>query len=235
MPLSRFAGRLRPRSLVSSTIAVLLTFSLFSSLSLRHGHADSPIAESAEDVSPVAVGEAAPRFVVRQVDGERFDFDPRELERPAILSTFRGGWCPYCNMHLSELRHVVPEISEMDVDVYFLSGDRPDQLYASLSDEARDDAESLGYTILSDADANAAIALGIAFRTPDGLKVRFEERGRDIDGSSIANHSVLPVPSVFGIDADGMVTFAYVIPDYKVRLPADELLEVARDLSSEAP
>jgi peroxiredoxin len=235
MPLSRIAGRLRSRSLLPGALAVLLTLSLFSSLSLRHGHADSPIAESAEDVMPVAAGEAAPRFVVRRVDGERFDFDPRSLERPAILITFRGGWCPYCNMHLSELRHVVPEISEMDVDVYFLSGDRPDQLYASLSDEARDDAESLGYTILSDADANAAIALGIAFRTPSGMKARFDERGRDIEGSSIAKHSVLPVPAVFGVDTNGRVTFAYVIPDYKVRLPADELLDVARDLANEAP
>ena len=225
-------ARLRPTIVGSTT--VLLALSLFSSLSLQYGYADSPIAERAEDVQPIAVGAEAPRFAVRTVEGDLYEFNPLELERPTILITFRGGWCPYCNMHLSELRHVMPAINGLGVDILFLSGDRPDQLYRSLSDETQQDIAGLDYTILSDADANAAIALGIAFRTRDGLAARFEERGRDIEGSSIARHGVLPVPAVFAIDRAGVVTFSYAIPDYKVRLPADELLDVARDLSATA-
>lgn len=215
--------------------AGVMALSLFCSMSLKAGHADSPIAASAEEVEPVAVGDQAPRFFVRTVEGERYDFNPDGLEQPTMIVTFRGGWCPYCNMHLSELRHVMPEINDMGVEILFLSGDRPDQLYSSLSDEAQADIEGLDYTILSDADASAAIALGIAFKTPDDLPKRFADRGRDIEGSSIAKHSVLPVPAVFAINEQGTITFAYVIPDYKVRLPADELLDVARELSSDAP
>ena len=224
---------LRP-TIVGST-ALLLVLSLFSSLSLQYGHADTPIADRAEDVQPVEVGAEAPRFAVRTVEGDLYDFNPRELERPTILITFRGGWCPYCNMHLSELRHVMPEINAMGVDILFLSGDRPDQLYSSLSEETQDDIAGLDYTILSDADASAAVALGIAFKTREGMAARFEERGRDIEGSSITNHGVLPVPAVFAIDREGMVTFSYAIPDYKVRLPADELLDVARELTTATP
>jgi len=227
--------RNRFRQLIAGSTAALMALSLVTSIALRYGHADSPIADRAEDVEPVAVGASAPRFTVRTVDGARYDFDPRSLERPVILVTFRGGWCPYCNMHLSELRHVMPDIRELGVDILFLSGDRPDQLYASLEENTREEVEALDYTILSDADANAAIALGIAFRTAEGMLDRFEERGRDIAGSSIAKRGVLPVPAVFAIDTDGTVTFAYVIPDYKVRLPADELLDVARSLSDDAP
>ena len=227
--------RANGRPTIALVVASLFALSLFSSLSLRYGHADSPIAESAEDVVPVEVGDKAPRFVVRSVDGERFDFDPRSLERPAILITFRGGWCPYCNLHLSELRHVVPEIADMDVDVYFLSGDRPDQLYASLEMETREEAESRGYTILSDADGHAAIALGIAFRASNRTAEWVEKKGDSVLGSSVAEHGVLPVPAVFAIDSDGLITFAHVVPDYKVRLPADELLNVARELAGSAP
>ncbi len=53
-------------------------------------------------------------------------------------------------MHLSELRHVVPEIDGMGIDVLFLSGDRPALLYKSLGGETREDIAGLGYTILSD-------------------------------------------------------------------------------------
>ena len=147
-----------------------------------------------------------------------------------MLVSFRGGWCPYCNMHLSELRLVVPEINAMGVDVLFLSGDRPELLFQSLKQETQQDIDGLDYTILSDADANAAIALGIAFETPAEMIEWGERKGIDMKESSIALHGVLPVPAIFAIGADGVTSFAYVNPDYKVRLPADELLQAARDM-----
>ena len=44
-------------------------------------------------------------------------------------------------------------------------------------------------------------------------------------------HTVLPVPSVFAIDTNGVIRFAYSNTDYKVRLPADELLEAAEQIA----
>ena len=220
------------RTVVLSLLPVALVLSLICSLSASYGHADSPIAEKAADIMPLAVGQSAPRFTVRTVDDERFSFDPRELERPAVVITFRGGWCPYCNLHLSELRSVVPEISEMGVDVLFLSGDRPELLYDSLSDETQSDIEGLDYTILSDADASAAIAFGIAFRAPDRYLNALPKRGTDIEDSSMTRHGVLPVPAVYAIDRSGTIAYAFVNADYKVRLPADELLAVAEDIAA---
>ena len=109
-------------------------------------------------------GQQAPAFVVRSADDKSFAFNPKVLARPVVIVTFRGGWCPYCNMHLSELRTVVPEISAMGIDVLFLSGDRPELLYASLAADTQEAIADLDYRIYSDADAQAAIAFGIAFR-----------------------------------------------------------------------
>lgn len=157
-------------------------------------------------------------------------FDPESLAKPTILISFRGGWCPYCNTHLSELRHVLPEIQKLGVDVFFLSGDRPDQLYKSLEADTQQDIDGRDYTILSDADANAAVALGIAFRASERTINRRHQKGQDIEGSSMSRHKVLPVPAVFAIDLSGKIAFAFSNPDYKVRLPANELLEVARNM-----
>jgi peroxiredoxin len=202
--------------------------SLVCSLSI----AGAPIAETADQVRPLEAGEPAPPFSVRTLDDETFDFDPLTLERPVILVTFRGGWCPYCNLHLSELRHVVPQIDAMGVDVLFLSGDRPDLLVESLDEDTRRDIDGLGYTILSDANANAAIALGIAFRAPERYLEMLPERGIDIEASSMDRHGVLPVPAVYAIDRSGQIAYAFVEADYKVRLPADELLDVATALAA---
>jgi peroxiredoxin len=204
--------------------------SLTCSMSMQYGHADTPIAASADQVRPVEAGQSAPQFVVRTVENEQFIFDPRELERPVVLITFRGGWCPFCNMHLSELKDIVADIDALGVDVLFLSGDRPELLYQSLNRETQEDIAGLDYTILSDADAQAAIALGIAFKASQGTIDRRYEKEQDIADSSMLRHGVLPVPSVFAIGRDGKVAYVYSNPDYKVRLPADELLNVVKEI-----
>lgn len=226
-----FAG-FRPtvRSSILGSMALMMTLSLICSNSIRFGHADVPVAQTAAEIEPLGVGDMAPRFTVETMDNERFEFDPRGLQRPVILISFRGGWCPYCNMHLSELRHAIPEISNMDIDILFLSGDRPELLVDSLSRETQEDIEGLGYTIMSDANAQAAIALGIAFKASDRTIQGRLDKGDDIERSSMARHGVLPVPAVFAVNREGVITFAYANPDYKVRVSEDELMAAARGL-----
>jgi len=217
-------------SLAGALYAALI-MSLVCSMSLPYGHAESPIADTAEETQPLQAGTPAPRFEVRTVDNEPFVFDPENLERPALLITFRGGWCPFCNMHLSELNQVIDDIHAMGVDVLFLSGDRPELLYSSLSRETQDDIAGLPYTILSDADVQAAVALGIAFKSSQATLDRRNQRGQDVEGSSMVNHGVLPVPAVFAIDRDGMIAFVHADPNYRVRIPTEDLMEVVADLA----
>lgn len=208
---------------VALLVATMAVWSPAPGIAAEHGG----IAASADEINPVKTGEMAPGFTVRTVDDEPFVFDPERLDSPVVLISFRGGWCPYCNMHLSELRNAVPALKNQGFDVYFLSGDRPALLYESLKRETQDDIEGLGYTILSDANIEAARALGIAFRAADSTIESLESRGRDIEGSSMRNFGVLPVPAVYIIDTDGRVAFSFVEADYKVRLPAEDLLDAA--------
>ena len=182
---------------------------------------------SAEETTPLKTGDTAPSFVVQTVDGEAYSFDPASLERPTVLISFRGGWCPYCNLHLSELRHVVPQLNEEGVDVLFLSGDAPSELYSSLKDETQEAIDGLGYTILSDANIEAGLAFGTAFRTRDGLGSRLESRDYKVAQGSIGQHNALSVPFVYVVNTSGEIVFDFVEPDYKVRLPADDLLAAA--------
>lgn len=218
-----------------SLLYVLFTSLLVGGFAL--GHAGRVVAddyaalpEDATATDPLQSGDRAPAFTVRTVEGEPYAFDPDNLERPTILISFRGGWCPYCNLHLSELRHAVPELRSMGFDVLFISNDAPDALYDSLQQETRADIESLDYTILSDADLQAARALGTAFRVDRGLTDYLDRNGTDYAGSSIGLHNALAVPAVYLVDRDGTIVYDYVNPDYKVRLSPEELLAAARSL-----
>lgn len=185
------------------------------------------IADSAENVQPLKNGERAPDFTVRAVDGSAVSIQPGQTGRPMLLITFRGGWCPYCNFHLSELRKIIPELREAGVDVAFLSGDRPELLFDSLSLETQESIDDLDYTIYSDAESHGATALGIAFYAAEATITRRREKEQDIDGSSMDRLGILAVPSVFVFDASGIVRFVYANADYKIRLPADDVRDAA--------
>ena len=206
--------------------------SLVCSTAIQSGHANAPIAATADQVKPLVAGDLAPRFIVETVDSEAFDFNPQNLDKPAIILVFRGGWCPYCNTYLSDMRHVIPSIRNMGIDVLFLSGDRPELLYDSLEQQASLDVTNLDYLILSDANAQASVAFGIAFKASGQTINYVNTKGDGYRKSSMEKHGILPVPAVFAVDRDGVIAFTYVNPDYKVRLPADELLEAAKTIAA---
>jgi len=224
------AARTRPRSLRVLVAAGAILLSLAGNGGAQSNTAPGGIADAPDLVTPRQVGERAPEFTVRSVDNENFVFDPAALDKPTVIIAFRGGWCPYCNMHLSELHNVLPQINAMGVDVLFLSGDRPDLLYASLAAETQEAIAGFDYRIYSDADATAAIALGIAFKAEQATIDRRLEKGQDIRESSMLKQGVLPVPAVFVIDRTGIVRYSFAEPDYKIRLPAEQLLAVVAEL-----
>jgi peroxiredoxin len=193
------------------------------------------IAPSAEETNPLQAGATAPDFTVYNVDGTPFEFKAKNLDKPTMLITFRGGWCPYCNTHLQELRNVLPEITQSGVDVLFLSGDRPEILYSNLKQETQESISNLDYTILSDAKLDASIKFGLAFKMPDTTLERFRSRNREVDDSSIAIHNALMIPAIYIVKTDGTIAYAYTNPDYKVRLPAEEVKAAVDKVLAEKP
>jgi len=180
------------------------------------------LAIDAEHVTPLLPGMKAPQFEIRDVTGKLISVDPEKLEKPVILTFFRGGWCPYCNMHLAELRHAEKELLAMGFDVWFLSTDKPEILYESLKEP------DIKYTIYSDARLDAAKKFGVAFQVDKDTIQRYQGFGIDLKAASGEQHQALPAPATFLIGTDGIINFMYTNPDYKVRLHPDVLVAVAK-------
>lgn len=171
-------------------------------------------------VMPLAVGAKAPAFTVRDAEGKPFDFTPSKLNKPALLIFYRGGWCPYCNANLKDLRQVEPKLVALGYDVLFLSTDRPAILHSSLK-------EDMNYRLLSDNEVHAARAFGIAFRVDDATYEKYKGYGIDLEVSQGAKHHELPVPAVIIVDRKGIIRFMHANPDYTVRLDAASVLAAA--------
>ncbi|MBT8062194.1 MAG: AhpC/TSA family protein [Gammaproteobacteria bacterium] len=200
----------------------LVLFSLvLTSASLFADERDD-IHATAEDAQPILPGMKAPAFSAQDIDGQPVNFDPDGLSHPLVLTFYRGGWCPYCNLHLAEMRAAETELLEMGFDVWFISIDQPSVLAAG------EKYGEVSYTLLSDSDLEATRAFGIAYTLDEETRLRYLRNDMDIEAASGRTHHVLPVPSTFIIGKDGIVSFQYSNVDYHVRLAPELLVSAAR-------
>jgi len=187
--------------------------------------AAAELAASATEVRPILLGSKMPDVPLRTHDGKATTLAAQVGGQPAILVFYRGGWCPYCNLQLSELRLIEDEAKALGYQMIAISPDRPEELSKSL------DAADLSYTLLSDSQADALRAFGIGFRVDDATAAKYKEYGIDLEAASGANHRALPVPSVYIVDGEGTLQFGYSHPDYTVRIPGDVILAAAKAIA----
>lgn len=183
------------------------------------------LADSADAICPVLLGSAMPDAAMQTIDGKPTTLKQQVDGRPAILVFYRGGWCPYCNVQLSDLRLITAETEALGYRLVAISPDLPEELGKTMT------RDKLDYTLLSDSKADVMRAFGIGFRVDDATIEKYKGYGIDLEKSSGENHHALPVPSVFIVDAAGVLQFSYVHPDYKVRVPGSVILAAAKAIA----
>lgn len=180
------------------------------------------VPDRAEDTHPIGVDSLWPDVSLRALDGEALSSHDALQGKPAVVVFFRGGWCPYCNRQLGALRKITGELSEMGYQLIAVSPDRP----AALQDDI--EKNELDYRLLSDSSAALIKALAIAFRVDAATREKYHGYGIDLEQASGETHHLLPVPSVYIVDAQNTIRYQYSNPDYKVRLDNEGLLQAAR-------
>jgi peroxiredoxin len=74
-----------------------------------------------------------------------------------------------------------------------------------------------------------AISLGVAFWMGEELKqIMLENPDWNISSFQGNDSWVLPVPATFVVDRDGKITARFVDPDFRRRMPIEELLAALR-------
>jgi cytochrome oxidase Cu insertion factor (SCO1/SenC/PrrC family) len=80
------------------TIIYIVAFTLMSITLLPMQKSNNKVAQKAEDVCPINIGEEIPSVNVRDVDGKEINLLDLTKGKKSILIFYRGGWCPYCNI-----------------------------------------------------------------------------------------------------------------------------------------
>jgi peroxiredoxin len=190
--------------------------------------ADERVPTDATQIRPLLIGAPVPDVTLRDATGAARPLRAALGGQPTVLVFYRGGWCMFCNTQLGQLQEIHPQLAALGYRIVGVSPDRPEKLRASV------DRHGLRYSVLSDSSMAAARAFGIAFEVDTATVTKYRDEYKiDLEADSGQDHHQLPVASVFLVDAAGRITFSYVNPDYKVRVPPAVILAAAK--ASPAP
>lgn len=129
-----------------------------------------------------------------------------------LVSFYRGGWCPYCNLELKALQERYNEISAAGVTLVAISPEIPD---FSLSTQQKN---NLQFPVLSDLGNKVARQFGLVFTLDASLLPIYQAFGVDIKANNGDASFELPIPATYLIAKDGSVLEAFVNTDYRSRL-----------------
>ncbi|WP_280384306.1 peroxiredoxin-like family protein [Nocardia wallacei] len=175
-------------------------------------------AESLSDVGSGALGtgDLAPDFTLPDHRGASFTLAHALRDGPVVLSFYRGGWCPYCNVQLHTLQTALPQVRAHGARLVAISPDSPDD---SLTTAER---HALEFEVLSDTGNHVARTYGLLFTVPADVRDIYRTAGADLD----ATNAELPVPATYVVGTDGRIRYAHIDGDYRNRAEADDVLKV---------
>lgn len=166
------------------------------------------------------VGDHAPAIVLRNAKGEIVDITALRKKGPVIITFYRGGWCPYCNLELKAFQEILPEIKAVGASLVAISPEKPDDTLSTAEKNA------LAFEVLSDVGQKVGRAFGLVYQFTDELCSAYQGFGHDIPArNGTPGEWALPVSATYVIDRDGTIIYAYTDADYRDRADPRDVLK----------
>ncbi len=173
-----------------------------------------------------AVGSAFPSVALPNNLGQYRDIADLYKGGPLVISFNRGSWCPYCVHELESWRDNIAALDGAGGKLVVIAGEisgRGDALADIFNDEVE---------ILCDVEHGAALSLGLAYHAGNELLRRYRECGLDLSNIYGTQSGILPVPATFVVDQKGIVRYAFVDPDFRVRAEPEDVIAIVETLGN---
>jgi peroxiredoxin len=165
-------------------------------------------------------GDRAPSIVLADAKGETVDVGALLKQGPVIVTFYRGGWCPFCNLELKAYQEVLPEIAAAGASLVAISPEKPDETLSTSEKNA------LTFHVLSDVGQKVGRAFGLVYDFSDELRSVYNGFGLDIPAKNGApDEWALPVSATYVIGRDGTIIYANTDVDYRDRADPRDVLE----------
>lgn len=180
------------------------------------------------DKNALQKGDQAPNFHLLNAIGQTISLE-HELNKGAVVLTFyRGGWCPFCNLQLRAYQQILEEIKSFGASLIAISPETPDN---SLNTKEKNE---LGFEVLSDKGNQVAQKYGLVFVTPEAHQKAHHNLDIPLPAINGDDSWKLPIPATYIIDTDGAIVWAHTDPNYRFRAEPEAILVALQLLSTKA-
>jgi peroxiredoxin len=171
------------------------------------------------------VGRTAPDFVLRNALDTEVRLSEVLKKGPVILTWYRGGWCPYCNMQLQYLQRALPEFISEGANLIAIT---PEKLDSSLDTKEK---HQLQFEVLTDSANTIARLYAGVHHVPKEVRDHYHDR--NVYDNYEGPTEEFPLPATYVIARDFIVKYAFVNPDYRMRAEPSDIIETLRNLTKD--
>lgn len=150
-------------------------------------------------------------FHLPDLTGQEVEFSKILAAGPVVLSFYRGGWCPFCNLEMKVLKAESAAIRKLGAQLIAVSPELPESSFY------QGKKEGLGFYVLSDVENTTAKKLNISFEVPSYLFQTLKMYGLDLEKYHGLEKVELPIPATYVIDVAGNINYAFASEDFTKR------------------
>ena len=169
-------------------------------------------------------GDQAKSFQLPNAHGSETVLADLLAQGPVVISFYRGGWCPYCNLEFKALNDILPAIKELGAILVGISPELPDNSMSTA------EKHGLKFEVLSDVGNKVAREYGVVMDVPAAMQPLYLEWGLDVPTANGDDTWELPIPATYVIDGSGRIVFAYVNKNYTERLEPSEIVKALESI-----
>jgi peroxiredoxin len=167
------------------------------------------------------VGDDAPAIQLRDQNGNDFDVATLLAKGPVIVTFYRGGWCPFCNMELKAYQAALPRIVAAGASLVAISPEKPDEAVSTA------EKNDLRFPVLSDLGQHVGKAFGVVYAFTEEVRSVYDGFKLDIPAKNgTPDDWSLPLSATYLIGQDGVILFADTRVDYRERTDPLDVLQV---------
>ena len=178
------------------------------------------VSSRAQSPEGLQVNQIAPDFTAVDQDGRSVNLKSLLQNGKVVLVFYRGEWCPYCNKYLMELEQSLSAFNGKGATVVAVTPERPEFIGKSV------EKTKASFSILHDDGLKIMKAYDVAYKLDENAIKKYKRINVDLNVvNGEVNRENLPVPAVYVINKQGLITYRFFDPNYVNRAPIATIMK----------
>ena len=169
-------------------------------------------------------GDKIPKIILPNALNKTINVNELLNDGPLVISFYRGGWCPYCNLELKELQDKLSEIKSNGGTLIAITPELPDNSLAT------SEKHKLEFEVLSDVGNKTAKEFGLVFNLAEELRPIYKQFNFDITKYNGDETWSLPIPANYIVNKEGVIAESFVDADYTKKMEPADIIEALKNL-----